>query len=302
MTNPLEKDTDGDGFSDGLEVSKLTDPTKFTSTPGNFALTGRGIIGTNDAIDDDEGTFYEHVGVAGNVNDGLPATRVDTWDSGGGNTASFVGVEWDAPIPQAVSALSLTMATFFDGGWFGPNGDGPGTGGTLDPAYLTEPAVQITKDGGTTWTTVPHTSDYLAAFDGAALPVVDCGPPTTYTAVFTLDSPETGLTGIRIIGDEGRTASGGFIGVWELAVEKGAPGTPFAVTDFSLDPSNDATPLTITWNSRPGKQYTLFWGTDLVTFAGEVADGILSGGVTTTYSFPNPAPELNEMYFRVDEE
>ena len=44
------------------------------------------------------------------------------------------------------------------------------------------------------------------------------GEPTTATATFRLTPAQTNISGIRLIGDEGGTASGGFLGVFELAV------------------------------------------------------------------------------------
>ncbi len=217
-TDPLVADTDGDGFLDGQEVAMGTDPNDGGSSPANIAIAGTAIIGTNDVVDGDAGTPHANAGAAGNANDNNPATRVDTWNGGGTDTASFVGVLWDFPWPVAVDRVDLTMAVFFDGGWFGPNGTGPGTGNQLDGSYLAEPEVQITTDGGITWTTISHTSNYLTVFDGHPLPAVDFGAPTFATARFTLDTPQAGIDGIRLIGTEGGTASGGFLGVFDLAV------------------------------------------------------------------------------------
>jgi hypothetical protein len=81
---------------------------------------------------------------------------------------------------------------------------------------------------------VAHTSDYLVALNGHPLPTVDFGPPTTASATFTLDEPATGINGIRIIGSEGGTASGGFIGVFELAVQTQASTDPQSTTLLNL--------------------------------------------------------------------
>ncbi|MCB1100077.1 MAG: hypothetical protein KDN22_31220 [Verrucomicrobiae bacterium] len=298
MTNPQSRDTDGDGFPDGIEVAQATDPKSAASAPSNYALIGTGILGTVSEVSEDSGTSYVHSGVAASITDGDLLTRVDTFDDAGGDTASFVGVEWDDPRPEPLGTITLTLAIFFDGGWFGTNGNGPGSGGTLDGTYLREPTIQVSRDGGATWTTSAHTSDYLTAFDGAALPDVDFGPPTTYVAVFKLDRPESAITGIRIIGEEGGTASNGFIGVWELAVEKGTSASPFEVSGLALNTKMIGSEITMSWNSAPERTYSLFWGTDLITFDGEIADSIPSGGETTVYTFPNPAPELREIYFR----
>jgi hypothetical protein len=201
----------------------------------NLAPLGTGIIGYNSAINTGPGTFLFHGGVAHNINDNDLATSVDDYSGGtdGGQGVSFVGIIWPAPRPEQITSLTLNLATFFDGGWFGPNGTGPGASGTLDGSYLIEPSVQVSTNGGTSWTTVAKTSDYLTALNGHVLPVA-FGPPTLATATFQLTSAITNITGIRIIGTNGGTADGnGFIGVFELAVEG-------VVTDSDGDGMPDA--------------------------------------------------------------
>ena len=215
-TNPLVKDSDGDGFFDGAEVTEGSRPDIAASFPLNFALIGTGILGTKDAVDGTPGTPVFNAGGAASINDANLTTRVDTYNGGNPGTVSFVGITWAAPLAYPVVTLELNLATFFDGGWFGVNGIGPGAGGALAPTDLVEPEVQITTDGGATWTPVGHTSDYLTALNGHLLPAVAFGPPTLATATFRLNTPQTNINGIRIIGTEGGTASGGFLGIFEL--------------------------------------------------------------------------------------
>src|SRR5690606_39487830 len=99
-------------------------------------------------------------GPAPNINDGNPATRADTWFPGNIDIYSYAGVVWDEPTILQVESLTLTFATFLDGGWFGWSSLDPGDGVPLIFEDLVEPTIQVTTDGGTTWTTVEHTSDY----------------------------------------------------------------------------------------------------------------------------------------------
>ncbi len=221
LTDPLDNDTDNDRFRDGQEIGLASNPLNALSFPGNPALIGTGIIGVNDALDADGGTPYGQAGVPASVNDGNSLTRVDTWNGANVTQYSYAGVMF--PGPQTVTALEMTFATFFDGGWFGQNGFGPGDGGVLAPEYLVEPAVQVTADG-VTWTTVPHTSNYLTALTGHAIGNTAVMNPTSVSATFTLDAPALAVTGIRLIGLEGGTASGGFLGCFEIAAFQG--GTP----------------------------------------------------------------------------
>jgi hypothetical protein len=224
QTDPLLRDTDSDGFSDGLEVSLGTSPTNAASFPSNFALLGTGLMGTKDTVETGVDTPYYQAGMLANINDGNLTTRVDTWNSTATSTASYVGILWDDPVSQPIVRLRLSLAIFFDGGWFGVNGIGPGTGGFLSAVtHLTEPTVQVSTNGGTNWTTIGQISDYLTALDGQPLPTVDFGAPTTGTATFYLDEPQTNINAIRIIGTEGGTASGGFLGVFELEAHVDVP-------------------------------------------------------------------------------
>lgn len=233
QTDPLVADTDADGFSDGMEAQQGSDPNNFENYPDNLALIGTAIMGTSDAMEGGMDTPFFQGGVLANINDTILVSRVDTWNNAAPGTVSYVGILWNQPPIAPVVTLDLTLATFLDGGWFGVNNSGPGAGGALSATYLVEPTIQITMDGGASWTTVSHTSDYLTALEGHRIGGGAVPNPSSVTAKFTLDEPAEGITGIRIIGTEGGVASGGFLGVFELA-------TRTLVTDSDNDGMNDA--------------------------------------------------------------
>ncbi len=259
--DPNKVDTDADGFSDAMEVAAGTDPNSPASVPGNVALLGTGILGVNDAIDTDSGTPYFQAGVLANVNDGNLLTRVDTWNGGGVETVSYVGILWGRPLTGTVTNLNLTLATFFDGGWFGVNGVGPGAGGLLSTSDLVEPSIQVSTNAGTTWTTVAHTSDYLTALDGHGIGGGANPNPSSVTATFTLTEPATGIDGIRIIGTEGGTASGGFLGVFELAVQAAASAVADPVT--LLNATTAGAQFRFEFDSRSGLTHVVQFKTSL---------------------------------------
>lgn len=251
-TDPLLMDTDNDGFSDGVEIALGSNPTDPRSIPGNLALEGEGLLGTQDQAGVDYAFFNS--GIATNLNDGKFNTRVDTYNGGGTSPRSYVGILWGAPQTNPIVRMEVTFATFLDGGWFGPNNKGPGAGKALTSAYLTEPAVQVSADGGVTWTNVPSTSDYMVALNGHRIGGGGVVNPSSVKATFTLSKPVTGITALRVLGSEGGTASGGFLGVFEVAVYAKSDtdkdnmdddwerqhGLVVGVNDANLDPDSDA--------------------------------------------------------------
>jgi hypothetical protein len=224
-SNPLALDTDSDGFSDGLEVTLGTDPANASSKPDNIALLGTAIIGTRESAESGVETPHANAGAPAAINDANLESHVDTWNNTGTDTASYVGILWSSPITNEIKGLELTLATFLDGGWFGPNNSGPGAGLALTADQLAEPAVQVTTDG-TTWNTVGAASDYVSALTGHLIGGGGVPNPSSVSATFTLSEPQTNIRGIRLIGTEGGTASGGFIGVYELAVKTGTTVPP----------------------------------------------------------------------------
>jgi len=259
-----------------------SDPNKAGSLP--VASMGTGLLGVNDVVDTDAGTQVYHSGTAGNINDGNLSTSVDTYNDSGTETASFVGVLWSQPLSQSVTNLELTMATFFDGGWFGVNNLGPGGSGFLTANdYLIEPTVQTSTDGGTTWTTVACTSDYITVVGAHQLPV-DWGAPTSVKANFTLTTPATGINGIRIIGSEGGTASGGFLGVFELAVQATASAEPEPAT--LLLPAAVGGQFQFQFDSQSGTTYVVQYKNSLADVAWQTLSTISGDGARKTVTDP----------------
>lgn len=181
----------------------------------NVAQLGTALLGTESSVGVDTPIFHE--GTGANSNDGDLTTRADTRNAADTDPLSYVGVLWPHPQPSPVLYLQLTLATFGDGGWFGPNNQYPGPGGLLSLTYLTEPTIQVTTDSGATWTTVGHTSDYLTALNGHGTGGGAYPNPNSVTATFMLNTPAVNINGVRIIGSEGGVASGGFLGVFELS-------------------------------------------------------------------------------------
>lgn len=258
-TNPLIEDTDADRFGDGLEVELGHDPNDIMDHPSNIARLGTPIMGVNDGVDWDNG--IPHVNgaeVAWAINDGDLNTQANNWFPGDTHIVSYAGIEWTTPITLPVQTLTLTFATFTDGGWFGLSGFNPGAGSFLLDTDLIEPTIQATDDHGQTWMDVGHTSNYFTALDGHGIGGGGNPNPTSVTAVFELTTPPSRITGLRIIGENGGMAgadANGFLGVFELELEAAvtvdtdgdgmedvwevANGLSVGTNDAALDPDDD---------------------------------------------------------------
>jgi len=257
--DPNKADTDDDGYPDGVEVAFGSDPNSAASRPREVGVLGQGLLGVKEPGAAGIETPYANSGAFANINDTDLTTRVDTYGGGQAPTASYVGILWDQPVADPVARLTLHLAVFFDGGWFGPNNAGPGSGSFLSPDFLTEPEVQVSTDHGVTWTTVAHTSDYLTALDGHPLPAVDFGAPTTAQAVFELAEPRSNIDGIRLLGSEGGTASAGFLGVFELGVEVNRSAAPVTLVSVATS----ATQFRFEFDSQTGRTHTVEYATTL---------------------------------------
>ncbi len=79
---------------------------------------------------------------------------------------------------------------------------------------------------------------------------------------------------------------------------------PLAITAIVLEGDGQ---ITLTWNSMPGRVYTIYWSTELGKFATDVADDFASGGAETSITFDNPTISKGKpdgaprVFFRVAE-
>ncbi len=232
---PDEKKIEVHTYSPWLNASETDANSRFdlyfdydeaiSKPPVNIALTGTGILGIAAADDGSYGTDQpRNDGKSGNVNDGNLATRTDTWNVlGSGGGYDWVGVTFAAS-QSNINEVTISLSTSGTGGWFGPANSDPGSGNALLESHLTAPKVQITTDGGTTWTDVTGvTDDYVSQLTDHVV-----GEPgaATRTLMATFDFAQTGaIDGIRLFGVGGgtvadETGAEGFLGVFEIGVNQ----------------------------------------------------------------------------------
>ena len=124
---------------------------------------------------------------------------------GGMNAFDFLGIRWDVA-RDGVAAVRLYQRMHGDGGWFGG----------LTTGNAEAPKVQVSRDGGTTWTDVAGVvDDYLSLVQGVAQNGQVVGPMT-----FSFP-PQDRVDGIRLFGQGGGQAgvdTSGFVSGAEFEV------------------------------------------------------------------------------------
>jgi hypothetical protein len=180
-----------------------------TAGSADVPIVASGILGViNDEDIADPGPFNIRIGRSVDTFAGASTT----------NELDFVGILFDAPV-SGVNRVRVQNFAANDGGWWGPTTTTQ-NGVPLGAADLAAPEVQVTTNGGTTWTTIPTTStDYVTAFTGT---VRGSGVPTsgaTPLATFNF-ATQNGINGIRLIGNGGGSVDAGigFIGIMEMEV------------------------------------------------------------------------------------
>lgn len=192
------------------------------------------VAGTHDVLVANAGPIGEIVDGVTNANDAADAYIISGNGSTGanGNGADTYAAKWAAYQYDYVGALfaepqfgvsSVRVQNYLanDGGWWGPTATIAG-GAPLTAADLLAPVVQVTSDGGATWSSLAATTNYVQQYAGivrgSGFPNATSGPLASFEF-----APQHGINGIRLIGEGAGPADGsGFIGVNEFEVF-GAP-------------------------------------------------------------------------------
>jgi hypothetical protein len=201
------------------------------AAPFNLAPDGDAILGAgSDAAGTDDVAIFQ-AGIINVVNDQDVAETgpfdirvnrsVDTFTADPADEPrvfDFVGVLFDGP-QNGVNSVRVQNFIANDGGWWGPPAMVAQNGAPLIASDLVSPEVQVTTNGGTTWTTVASTSNYVTAYTGVVrgvgVPTSSAGPLASFSF-----APQAGINGIRLVGEGGGNAGtgAGFLGVIELEV------------------------------------------------------------------------------------
>jgi len=292
-TDPNKPDSDMDGFTDGVEIAAGKDPTDPGSRPslpislgvGTGALLGMDLTDPENDGDPEADANYnavfmssEEPGFAGgefayNVFDNTLGPGNDKWCCGNNAFPLWVQATFEQPI--VLTDFTVSSAN-----------DTPGR----DPRVW---EIQGSNDG-INFDTIFRQDDPDVALWTQRLEVLQftagtnfTQPPPYSTIRFTCFS--TGLT------------SGAKYQVGEIELFGLTDVRPFQISEITYDPDTDM--ISITWPSREGTTYALYFDTDLEGFESDLDDGIEAtpGADFTTYTFENPIPGAARLLFRVAE-
>lgn len=294
-TDPNNEDSDEDGFRDGLEVDEGSDPTDQNDVPEVPTAT---IIPTllggdltdpeNDGIEgptvfgppQTAGTNFNWVSITASEEEGFDsfagsegAFNVFDNQVGGGQAKWCCGgpaVNITVEFEEEVSLTHFTLTS---------SNDTPGR----DPIEF---QIQGSKDG-VTFEDIYSRNEEQSLWTARNQTVrIDLPRPADPFKFIRYNVVRTGLNTVHALGEI------------EYFGEVG-PVEPLKISEVVFDPDTER--MTLTWNSREGKTYTLFTSTDLINFDEDLNDSIPSGGDVTTYEFVVPQPFDLKRFFRVVE-
>ena len=297
-TDPNNSDTDGDKQSDGFKITNSTDPNDPNSKSVVATVTLiDGLLGgdltdpEDDGVDGETifadgdnpqtaGENFNWISITANAeeyfgNFGGSEGSFDVFDNqiGGGQNKLCCGGEPVEITVQFEVAVSLTHITLTS------SNDTPGR----DPLDF---EIQGSNDG-TVFETIYARADDESIWGGAR----------DLTAQIDLPSPSDAYEYIRYAVT--RTGIGVHaISEIEYFGETG-PVAPLQITSIDFNPATNE--VTLTWNSRDNRTYSVFTSGDMTGFSEDIDDSIASGGEVTSFTFALSNPIDVRRFFRVVE-
>ncbi|RYD26031.1 MAG: hypothetical protein EOP86_26540, partial [Verrucomicrobiaceae bacterium] len=327
-TNPLEPDTDGDGFLDSLEVAKGSNPKDNTSAPPPASALVMHYH-FNDSVADqsgfgNNGTLVNDAVYSDDVPAALPVGKSLQLLNDGGtekqgvtiaanpllNSRLFTLAYWIKPTSAQTGALDrLTGRAAF--GFETAVGNASSVGGTTSPSgitlsyYIGSGAWNVTNVEiienewvHAAWVSSDAQMDlYLngeLAYSGPA--ALDTTPGQGSMTIGTSYLFGEGFEGFM----DDFSLYAAALSAADVAAIAGSVVVPVDSIQFTgFTRSGDGSSVSLAWNSKGGRTYALDYSTDLKTWLG-VNGNISSGGDTTTFS-DTVFPPLNQskLFYRV---
>ncbi|MGJ8697515.1 MAG: LamG-like jellyroll fold domain-containing protein [Verrucomicrobiaceae bacterium] len=320
-TNPNLLDTDLDGFNDDSEIILGTDPTDGADTPSTGGLP---II---DDFEDNDLNLTNWNVVAGTISQNATGTVTGgTITETGGNLEIgsrgylVTRAEFD---PELVGGIEINgELTFLSGDdlfSITTRSDaiplaryGEATSGIqFTISQLRDEILITSRDGNLVIenSLATGTIDFVANVP-YLFTVIDDGQGSLSMVVTEKDVPENTISITADLTSDtsdsnfvvfynrenGRTSS-----LQEVSIKSATTNVQAEITDISFDPSTGENgTFSITWRSSLNAKYALFFSTDLENWDFELNDDIDGLEGTTTETFPNPAPEEDSLFFRIE--
>ena len=326
-TNPLAEDSDGDSSADQVEIAAGTDPTDGASFPTN--TIGRGDWQVSLDIPN-EALATIDLDVENNELDFVTNGNTDMWQ-----VRNNAPVAW-APNPDIPEGEIWSVETHvrYNGAEDATQrvaglmfyGDEDGLGGSQDGVDFSfglndwnNRGVEVQGLGGTQ--VGDSGENFINAFDDVGNPpaaflraeITEGGDTDAYVLYYKLEEADDWVELASFNSDQDNSRVGMVfknggntaeedrsVSFTYFLIDDGSVGPGFQITDIT----RSETGVTLTWTSRPGREYSLDRLLDLSTPNNwnEVDDGIASGGDSTT--FTDDSAELagaREAYYRVRE-
>jgi hypothetical protein len=293
-TDPNNADSDGDGFSDGLEVNEGSDPNNPQSKPAVAVVTIIGGLIGGDLTDP------ENDGIEGPTIPGVPQTAGTNfnWLSISASSENYFG-----NFGGSEGAFDI-FDNMVGGGQSKWCCNGPPQNATVEfeePVSLTHFTI---TSGNDTPDRDPRDWQIQGSNDGINFePIfVRASDEVVWTArdqTVRVDLPSASGAYKFIRYEVTRTIVNHQINEIEYFGVPGG-GISFEVTAIDYNPTTEE--ITITWPSRENKTYSLFFSQDLLSFDADIDDSIpAAAGETTTFTFSNPIPGAQKIFFKVYE-
>ena len=340
MTNPNLDDSDNDGFSDPVELAEGTDPNDPTSFP-SLDLPEPLIYYSFDIEDGSNVENAGSLETAGMISGGAaygesrdPSFGTAFYGNRADANDAYVQTGFTGDELGFGAAGTYTAMAWIN--WSGTEGngdhmvfgqeDGPGNNAQLHHGIRDGDAVNIhfggwggPQDIGDAGTVAPDTWTHVAwQYDGADKVVYVDGVESVRQAGNNITDPTFDV----IIGGHGRDApdpagqsfNGAIdeVRIYDRALTEqqiqtamipnaGAGPKELEVTEISIDQVNKM--FTLSFNSRPGKTYSLLWSPDMADRPDydELDDGVeaAESGDSTTITYPIPGQVGGEIPGRV---
>lgn len=324
-TDPNLNDTDGDGIGDIAEINNGTDPTDPSDpAPPSGDLVTLGDPTLNASANDGwssnshiqsntdgaglNGEFYQYTNDSGSAQEVTPSEwSYYVQGPAGADIATFTvtpflvrvieGNEIPGPPVYEVAAIGSSRVGGVD---FTVPGEVTSAWGGGGESFTLEDGETVAIG------VIDANSDGLGSSTGGIIPFDgEAGGDNNHwyngnSALDTYPNGTPGGIGIegQLTGVESADTNRNY--QFNITLEIGTPSAlPFQIEEISVDEATDM--ITLVWKSKENRSYSLFYSTDLTAFDLEINDSISSGGDLTTITFPNPIPDISQIFFRVVE-